>query len=303
MKPKNVRSLDTIAENINRVARGNIFDIGDLLLEAKAQCEHGQWLDWLSAEFTWSVDSAERYMKVAELAAKFRRLRNLKLAVTTLYELADHEGEEDLPAVIEELAKHATKTPLRPSDAKRLIKIGIGRCRFGDHPDATLVQLVELDRFSGESWSEKAVAALQEREPDTDESASLLVDEIFEQVAALSRNQRAEREAEEAEIEDDAEQEEVDSILDGAPPELPPSITPPEPQKFGAGTEWEGREPFADAVTTLLGLCTKPVGRFGGRFSPSELREVADFLLAIASGAAPRSSEDIRCSPRSASSG
>src|SRR5712675_3399882 len=58
--------------------------------------------------------------------------------------------------------------------------------------------------------------------------------------------------------------------------------------KFGADTEWEGRESFADAVTTLLDLRTKPVGRFVGRFSPSELREVADFLLAIASDAATR---------------
>jgi Protein of unknown function (DUF3102) len=272
MKPKNVRPLDTIADNINRVARGNIIDIGDLLLEAKAQCEHGQWLDWLYAEFTWSIDSAERYMMVAELAAKFRSLRNLKLGATTLYELADHEGEEDLPAIIEELAKRATKTPLRPADARRVIKIGIGRSRFGDHPDATLVQLVEL--FESSAWYEKAVAALLEREPDTEESARLLVREVA-----------AEYEAEEVQIKDDAE--EVDSILDGPPPELPPSITPPEPQKFGADTEWEGREPFADAVTALLGLRTKPVVRFVGRFSPSELREVADFLLAIASGAAP----------------
>ena len=87
------------------------------------------------------------------------------------------------------------------------------------------------------------------------------------------------------------------------PPDLPPPITPPEPQKFGAKTDWEGTGSFADAVTTLLELRTKPVARFAGRFSPSELREVADFLLAIASVATPRSAEDIRCSPRSASSG
>jgi hypothetical protein len=219
MKRKNVRPLDTIADNINRAARGNIIDIGDLLLEAKAQCEYGQWHGWLDAEFTWSADTADRYMMVAELAARFRSLRNLKLAATTLYRLTDHENEDELPAIIKELAKYATKTPLRPDDARRVIKIGIGRSRFGDHPDATLVQLVELDRFSGEPWSEKAVAALQEREPDTEESARLLV-----------REMAAEYEVEEAQIKDDAE--EVDSILDGAPPELPPSITLSEPQKL-----------------------------------------------------------------------
>jgi hypothetical protein len=42
---KNVRPLDAIAEDINKLERKNIFDIGDLLLEARAQCEPGQWLD------------------------------------------------------------------------------------------------------------------------------------------------------------------------------------------------------------------------------------------------------------------
>jgi hypothetical protein len=290
MKRKNVRSLDTIAVNINQLARGNIIDIGDLLLEAKSQCERGDWLNWLHGEFDWSVDTAERYMGVAALNAKFRSLRNLKIAATTLYALV-YQEQDDLPAIIGELAKHASKTRLSPRDARRVIKIGIGRRQYGDRPDATLVQLAELNGWS-QAWHEKAVAALLEREPDTDESARLLVDEV------------AEQKAEEAEIkDDDTEQEEVESILDGAPPDLPPSITPPEPQKFGADTEWEGRESFADAVTALLDLRTKPVGRFVGRFSPSELREVADFLLAIASGAAPRSAENIRCSPRSASSG
>src|SRR5665213_66127 len=103
MKQENTRTLDVIADDINLLARGNIFDIGDLLIEAKAQCEHGQWLAWLHAEFDWaSVDTAERYIKVAKLGAKFRTVRNLKLAATTLYRLADHENEDDLSAILKE---------------------------------------------------------------------------------------------------------------------------------------------------------------------------------------------------------
>ena len=281
MKRKNVRPLDTIAVDIHQLERGNIIDLGDLLLEAKSQCVHGDWLKWLTCEFDWSVDTAERYMGVAALNAKFRSLRNLKITATTLYALV-YQEQDDLPAIIDELAKHASKTRLSPRDARRVIKIGIGRRQYGDHPDATLVQLAELNGWS-QAWHEKAIAALLEREPDADETASALVNAMA-----------AQQKAEEAKTEDDAEQEEVESILDGAPPDLPPSITP-EPQKFVADTEWEGRESFADAVTALLDLRTKPVGRFVGRFSPSELREVADFLLAIASGAAPRSAENIRC--------
>jgi hypothetical protein len=279
MKRKNVRPLDTIAVDIHQLERGNIIDLGDLLLEAKSQCEHGDWLKWLTCEFDWSVDTAERYMGVAALNAKFRSLRNLKIAATTLYALV-YQEQDDLPVIIEELAKHASETRLSPRDAKRVIKIGIGRRQYGDHPDATLVQLAELNGCS-QAWHEKAVAALLERNPDTDESARWLVSEVA-----------ANEKAEEAEIKDDAEQEAA-SILDGVPPDLPPPIIPPEPQKFGADTEWEGRESFAYAVTTLLDLRTKPVGRFVGRCSPSELREVADFLLAIASGAAPLSADEI----------
>jgi hypothetical protein len=76
MKRKNERSLDTIADDINQLERANIFDIGGLLIEAKAQCEHGQWMPWLETEFAWSADTAERYMKVARLGEKFRTVRN-----------------------------------------------------------------------------------------------------------------------------------------------------------------------------------------------------------------------------------
>src|SRR5437763_6680995 len=117
MKRKNERSLDMIADSLHRAERTNVIDIGDLLLEAKGQCEHGQWLAWLSAEFTWSEDTAARYMKIATVAGKFRSLRNLNVATTTLYELANHERGEELPAIIAELAKHATKTRLRPDEA------------------------------------------------------------------------------------------------------------------------------------------------------------------------------------------
>ena len=83
MTKKNTRSLEKIADDIHKIERTNVFDVGDLLIEAKAQCEHGDWIPWLDAEFDWSVDTAENYMRVAELGAKFRNLRNLKLGRTT----------------------------------------------------------------------------------------------------------------------------------------------------------------------------------------------------------------------------
>jgi len=189
----NARTLSEIADAIHSLERRNIIDTGDLLIEAKAQCEYGDWLDWLFTEFEYSGDTTARYMKVADLNTRFRKLRNLRLGKTTLYKLADHGRKGDLPAIVEELAKHATETRLAPREAERVIKIGIGRGRFGDHPDATLVQLVELDQYSVEPWHKKAVAALRKRQPETDESASAIVDEIM--LAALKADEAA-REAE-----------------------------------------------------------------------------------------------------------
>src|SRR5262249_60514444 len=96
---KNVRSLDAIAEEIHQAGRDELFWVGDLLLEAKATCEHGEWGAWIEEEFDWSADTAERYMAVARLASKSARLRNLKVAKTTLYDpLAGKE--EEIPAIM-----------------------------------------------------------------------------------------------------------------------------------------------------------------------------------------------------------
>jgi Protein of unknown function (DUF3102) len=269
MKQKNARSLDAIADDINRLKRANIFDIGDLLVEAKAQCEHGEWLDWLSAEFEWaSVDTAERYMKVAKLSAQFRSVRNLKLAATTLYRLVDHEDEDELPAILKELTKHATKTRLKPVEANRVMQVGIGRHRFGNHPDATLEKLVDLDQHNHTSWYEGAVLALQERNPKTSEAADAIVDEI---------EQEAERILFET---DEADADETNDILDGPPPTLPPP-TPPEPQKI-SGTNWAEQEEFDETVREQLRLSTKPIERFvAGSLSCEQIDASIEFLTAI----------------------
>ena len=57
MKP---RSLDIIADDINKLERSSIFDIGDLLIEAKAQCEHGKWAKWIWDNFEYAECTAQR---------------------------------------------------------------------------------------------------------------------------------------------------------------------------------------------------------------------------------------------------
>lgn len=281
MKRKNVRSLGEIADSIHRLERANIKDIGDALLEAKSQCEHGAWLQWFNdAGFAWSLVTAERYMRVAKLCAKFVSVTNLKLAATTLYELVDHEPEEDLPEIIGELTKHAAKALMPPHDARRVIKIGAGRRRFGDYPEATLVQLVNLDPGVGKPWHDKAVAALKKQAPDTDEAARAIVGRIdcerraAEHKAAmdaLKRDLKAKHEA----------VEEAETILDGAPPELPPPSETLEPQKLEAGTCWAEADEFIKAIDQLRQLRTKPMARIAGKVASPVLRDVIDFLDAV----------------------
>jgi hypothetical protein len=91
----NKRSLETIAGEIHALQRKNVFAVGELLLEAQAVCEHGDWGDWLD-ENGFSSSSADRYMKVAALGTKFPKLGNLKLAKGTFYTLAG-EQEDLLP--------------------------------------------------------------------------------------------------------------------------------------------------------------------------------------------------------------
>jgi hypothetical protein len=179
MRPRrqNIRSLDAIAADLHNVERTRIFDRGNLLMEAK-DAHPGEFLAWLGEEFEWSQDTAERYIKVARLGARFRNLRNLHLGRTTLYDLCD-EDDEALPVIIAELAKHATQAHLKPAKARDIISIGRSRFFHGDHPDATLWALAGLDAEGyTHSIRAAAVAALKAQNPETDEAADKIIADV-----------------------------------------------------------------------------------------------------------------------------
>jgi hypothetical protein len=46
---------------------------GELLLEAKAQLSHGEWLPWLTANFESGVRSAQGYMRLAKNGLEIRK--------------------------------------------------------------------------------------------------------------------------------------------------------------------------------------------------------------------------------------
>jgi hypothetical protein len=96
--------------------------------------------------------------------------------------------------------------------------------------------------------------------------------------------QRKKREAEKRAKEKEQDEAEAEDILDGPPPELPPSIAPSdEPDEthlFKSTTRWAEAEPFSAAIEELLDLRTKPIERFFG-VRKDRLDEVIEFLNAI----------------------
>jgi len=89
---------------------------------------------------------------------------------------------------------------------------------------------------------------------------------------ALKRDLKAKHEA----------AEEAETILDGAPPQLPPpSSATLEPQKLEAGTCWAEADEFIKAIDQLRQLRTKPMARIAGKVASPVLRDVIDFLDAV----------------------
>jgi len=86
-----------------------------------------------------------------------------------------------------------------------------------------------------------------------------------------------EQDEDDQEAEEQSEDEaEAEDILDGPPPDLPPSAEPPRPADFTLAQ-------FDKAVKSLAELHTKSVRKFiGSAHSGDELKKIADFLCAVA---------------------
>ena len=109
------RGLLTIVDEIRETFHSdnsNIIKRGELLIEAKALVQHGEWLSWLESYFDMSEDTAERAMSVARFADKFRILRNMNLSHLpkgVLYALASGDYSD---AVIKVVLVEAESAPI-----------------------------------------------------------------------------------------------------------------------------------------------------------------------------------------------
>jgi glycine cleavage system regulatory protein len=89
------------AETAMRAGLEHAKNAGELLMQAKAQCRHGEWLPWLGANVRFSERTVQAYMRIAkrwgELESKAQGLADLTfedglklLAKRSNDDVADH---------------------------------------------------------------------------------------------------------------------------------------------------------------------------------------------------------------------
>ena len=76
-----INAAHDAAEAASRSGLLHAKSAGELLLQAKAQCRHGEWLPWLEANVRFSERTAQAFMRVAsrwaELEANPQALADL----------------------------------------------------------------------------------------------------------------------------------------------------------------------------------------------------------------------------------
>ena len=99
--PQN-QSIVTLAEHANEIRRlgqcviADIIEIGRHLTEAKIIAGHGNFGQWLRAEFDWSDRTARNFMSVYEMSLKSETVSDLKLPMRELYLLAAPSTPEEV---------------------------------------------------------------------------------------------------------------------------------------------------------------------------------------------------------------
>lgn len=116
---KQVRSAaDRIKKRLKRTV-SDIIQTGLDLIAVKEQLEHGEFGDWLEAEFEWSHQQAAVFMRVAEKFQNFLNLDSLPIRPSALYLLAQPSVPDE--AREEALEKAESGEPITVAAAKEII--------------------------------------------------------------------------------------------------------------------------------------------------------------------------------------
>ena len=112
---KNAIPLQQISAKIRTFEKstiGNVVAIGRLLHEAREQCEHGEYQEWLDCEFSWSYRTCLRYSHACTFAEKCQAgtFENLNLSLGALHIAADPSTSDDERAAIIKAAQEGRVT-------------------------------------------------------------------------------------------------------------------------------------------------------------------------------------------------
>jgi hypothetical protein len=99
------RDLSTLADEIRREAElaeqrlrdalAHAIRTGELLIEAKGQLRHGEWLPWLRVNFPNSERTASNYMRLARKSDTVADLPTVSAAIAALTEPREQRDQDD----------------------------------------------------------------------------------------------------------------------------------------------------------------------------------------------------------------
>lgn len=96
----------------------DIIDIGNKLIEVKAQLGHGNFGSWLDSEFGWSTDTAHNFMRVSDKFGKFPNLGDI--GASALYLLAAPSTPE--PVRIEAIQRAQAGEAITHKEARAMVE-------------------------------------------------------------------------------------------------------------------------------------------------------------------------------------
>jgi DUF3102 family protein len=153
-------TAERIRERVKKTVE-DIIAVGHDLLAAKEALAHGQFTDWLQAEFGWTERTARNFMAVAARFGKTEIISELQIQPTAAYLLAApstpeearqaalqraEAGEQITTAVAQELVANSRKKSGRASPPKSAENLGL---RLGN----------ALERFR-DQWPSQDLPAL-----------------------------------------------------------------------------------------------------------------------------------------------
>jgi hypothetical protein len=162
----NTRTLPQIAKAIKTLEKRtiqNVIEIGKLLHEASEKCKHGEYMNWVKSEFSWSGQTALNYRHVYNATQKPNSLdfTKLNISISAVYFVARMFRDDPCPEI--KAAAKAVITAAKKDRVNYPIAVAIYEKYLSDHPIPLESDVVESDKI------ESDVVESDEAESDTSE--------------------------------------------------------------------------------------------------------------------------------------